>query len=90
MSNSPSTQTRSVERAFDSATTWVEGAQTAATNVSEVLVGAARALSFWTAVAAPLFYPPLLYRGEGWLLVGLLLLHVVALLGGHGYEYDHA
>lgn len=90
MSNSPSTPTRSVNRAYDSASTWAEGVQTLATTASAAVVELFRAASFWAAIVAPVCYPPLLYRGESSLILGLLVLHVVALLVGHGYEYDQS
>ncbi|WP_435155161.1 hypothetical protein [Haladaptatus sp. DFWS20] len=49
-------------------------------------------LSFWTAVALPFGYLPLLYRGDFSSSVEvfalLLVLNVVAMVVGHGYKRD--
>lgn len=50
-------------------------------------------VGFWTAVALPFLYVPLLLSGidsQGELLtfVGLLALNLAALLAGHGYKRD--
>lgn len=49
-----------------------------------------RFVGFWAAVSMPFLYVPLLLEGltpgETSIFVGLLLLHVIALLAGHGYK----
>ncbi|MFC6723225.1 hypothetical protein ACFQE1_02210 [Halobium palmae] len=49
-----------------------------------------RFVGFWAAVSMPFLYVPLLFEGltpaETPIFVGLLLLHVVALLAGHEYK----
>jgi hypothetical protein len=49
-----------------------------------------RWLSFWTAITLPVLYLPLLYAGigaqTGALFLGLLVLQLIALLAGHGYN----
>jgi hypothetical protein len=51
-----------------------------------------RFVGFWAAVALPFLYLPLLYRGlesnEVTVFVGLLGLHLLALVVGHNYNSD--
>lgn len=60
--------------------------------LSTVLASALRATAFWVAVALPLVYLPLLIVDGAWtttLVSGLLVVHVVSVLVGKGYDPDH-
>jgi hypothetical protein len=52
------------------------------------LPDAVEAASFWASVLLPLAYVPLLYAGPDhlWTVLGLVALHAVALVLGHGHH----
>lgn len=57
------------------------------------LVGCVRAVAFWSAIALPTVYLPILIAGleaprEHGIFAGLLLLHIVATVLGHPYRSD--
>lgn len=60
--------------------------------VAATLLGPVRAAAFWSAVALPLVYLPLVASGTVWdrplAFCTLLALNVVAFLAGHGYDPD--
>lgn len=59
---------------------------------TSILLAAPRAVAFWSAVALPLAYMPLLYEGltgsEAVLLLGLVAVNMVAFVLGHGHLSD--
>lgn len=59
---------------------------------ASVLFAAPRAVAFWTSIALPLAYAPLLWNGlhasEAMLLTGLLVANIVAFVLGHGHLSD--
>lgn len=61
-----------------------------AASISRTIKAGIVGVGFWTAILMPLSYVSLLATGvethaDGLLLVGLLVVHVVALFAGHGY-----
>lgn len=67
-------------------------ARTAA-RVTSTVAAPVRTAGFWAAIALPAVYLPLLYdglSGDAALLAGLVALHVVSLLAGHGHGRDGA
>lgn len=62
---------------------------TAVTSLCRALVAGLRALAFWVAVVLPLAYLPMLYEvgitPSATTLVGLVAIHVVAIVVGHGH-----
>ena len=89
MSDSPSPLTVTTDRtAFD----WLAAAQSLATSATAPAVALVRAAGFWTAVALPALYVPLLYggldAGQATAFLALLVAHVAALVVGHGHERE--
>jgi hypothetical protein len=59
---------------------------------TSILLAAPQAVAFWSAIALPLAYMPLLYGGlngsEALLLIGLVAANLVAFVLGHGHLSD--
>ena len=88
MSNAPSTLSQHATETEDDPANPLTYAESAA----KVLTKPFQFAGFWSAVVLPFVYAPILLggvaAGQRTTFVGLLALHAVTLLAGHGYRND--